>query len=329
MKALLLNAENLFILFDEAPPRDLKQLSEKQWQALSRSRTKNKPLFKVLALARLIQSHQPDVCLLSEVGGLESLQNFAKHFLDEQFEVALIEGNSDRGIDVGYLVRKASNLGYRLVTNNDFKLKFLYPHERDLLKTEYKSDIKTRPTKFSRDVLELHVTDEDAEVQVVFLLTHLKSKLYRDVFDPRSHSRRQAELEGLIKIYQSVQKKTTAPIFVCGDFNGNAQADRFEEEFQALYEKTDLKDLLQLLDVDPMARSTFFRRWGRGFRGMQLDYVFLSESQSHGLDVSAEILPYSTPTGEPLTAPMNNHQYIRMPSDHFPYLFQFKVKTKL
>ena len=119
IKFVLMNAENLFLMFDQALPKTFSKLEENQWQKLSTSVYENKPLFKTLHLARTLKDAAADIIMLCEVGGLESLKNFNEHFLDNQFSPILIEGNSDRNIDVGFLIKKSSPFYFDLMTHKN------------------------------------------------------------------------------------------------------------------------------------------------------------------------------------------------------------------
>ena len=123
LKLGLFNAENLFLLFDHPVPQHFQKLTEPQWQKLSASVYENKPLKKCLEIAEIIRSENPDVFMLCEVGGHESLNNFNRLFLDDKYHTALIEGNSDRNIDVGFLIKKERKLNYTsFVQNYEYRL---------------------------------------------------------------------------------------------------------------------------------------------------------------------------------------------------------------
>ena len=107
LKFALLNAENLFLLFDKKPDAHVLKLEEVQWQKLSTSVYENKPLRKLLELQKVILEINPDILMLCEVGGEESLKNFNELFLGNQYYTALMEGNSDRNIDIGFLIKKS------------------------------------------------------------------------------------------------------------------------------------------------------------------------------------------------------------------------------
>jgi len=106
LRIMLWNVENLFIYLDKYNNEDLSTLSEIKWQKMSNASTPNKYLNKIFGLKKSIDEIDPDVLMLNEVGGIESIENFNSLFLDSKYKAYLLEGNSDRGIDVGYLVKK-------------------------------------------------------------------------------------------------------------------------------------------------------------------------------------------------------------------------------
>src|SRR5690606_32967811 len=129
-----------------------RKVTEAEWKRFSTSTTANKPLKKVWDVAAAIKDIDADIYMLNEVGGQESLENFNRHFLDDRYTVMLKEGNSHRGIDVGYLVRRGLENEFKFVhlTHKDRPLQFLYPHETQTAgggKSHY----------FSRDVSELRL----------------------------------------------------------------------------------------------------------------------------------------------------------------------------
>lgn len=134
LKFCLINAENLFLLFDHALPADWQKLEEHQWQKLSSSVYENKSLQKTFALASALKEINADILMFCEVGGPESLKNFNEMFLDSQYLVAITEGNSDRNIDVGYLVRKNSEYYFDLQSNKNRSINFCTPTRKPLWK---------------------------------------------------------------------------------------------------------------------------------------------------------------------------------------------------
>ena len=308
LKMMVLNAENLFLLSDvEFKPEHLK-LDPVQWRKLSTSIYENKPLHKLRWLAKVIESENPDLVLLSEVGGLESLQNFNRLFLQAKYSPVLIEGNSDRNIDVGYLVRKNLDFYYDLISNKNRLINDL-------------------GEKFSRDVAELHLFVNDREKPFfVFLLTHLKSRLDPEGKDPNGFFKRKSELQSLVEIYSDLQARigNTLRAAICGDFNGNAAKAQPDVEFAPLYEKTDLRDVLDLSGVEPAQRWTY-AQVGRSlsFEGKQLDYAFLSSKAAEHLDLkSTGVHRYKDEQGIEMDPPRSMEDKDRLPSVHYPLIFQ-------
>lgn len=328
LKVMLLNAENLFLLSDQKLKAEHLKLDQHAWSKLSTSVYENKPLAKLFALQNLVKEVDPDILLLCEVGGSESLQNFNSLFLEDRYSPALIEGNSDRNIDIGFLVRKNIGFYFDIITNKNKLLNFLYPHERQSAETGYGSKVaKSLPShKFSRDAAELHLFAQDREKPfLIFLLTHLKSRLDPDGIDPQGFERRQAELNTLLEVYSDLEKKFhgEVPIVVAGDFNGNASRVKTDPEFAAIYQRTSLEDVCTLAKISPDKTATFYQVGRQSTEGKQLDYCFLSEkTQSYLVPDSVHIYRYKGPRGLVLDAPNSIEEKMSLPSDHYPVIFE-------
>lgn len=330
LKVLLLNAENLFLLSDQPISADHLKLDQIQWNRLSTSIYENKPLEKAKALGKLIVGENPDIVLLCEVGGLESLQNFNRLFLNEQYSPALIEGNSDRNIDVGFLVRKNIGFYFDIITNKNRPINYLYPHERQSNETGYSiKKVVSGSHRFSRDVAELHLFRSDREKPfLIFLLTHLKSRLDPDGIDPNGFERRQAELHTLLEIYKELETKFAGqvPIAVAGDLNGNASRVATDPEFHEIYKSTQLKDVCELANLAAEHTPTFYQV-GRSSKpeGKQLDYCFLSPSLAPYLDpTTVQVYRYKDHLGLPFDPPTTLEAKMQLPSDHYPVIFTLK-----
>ena len=322
----LLNAENLFLLFDQELPKNYLKLEEPQWQKLSQSVYENKPLFKTIQIAQTIQSMNVDILQLTEVGGLESLKNLNKYFLDDQFSPILIEGNSDRSIDVGFLIRKNSDFYFDLLTHKNRLIDFLYPHERLSKKTNYPPQITSH--KMSRDCAELRLFKKDVNKPfLILLLTHLKSPLDPERIDPAGTERRTAELKTCVQIYNELKIEfKDCPVILSGDFNGNASKNNTEKEFLDIYTKTDLTDILELAEIPQNERSTFIQiRSGFRAEGRQIDYCFIPESlNSNFVKTSAKVYEYKDGYGSNLKRPDTLEQKMALPSDHYPLIFNLE-----
>jgi endonuclease/exonuclease/phosphatase family metal-dependent hydrolase len=317
-KIVQLNAENLFIFLDDPTPRDWRKVSEKEWQKLSHATVPNKPLGKVLWLADSLEHIDADIICLNEVGGLESITHFARLFLKDRYVPYLIEGNSDRGIDVGYLIKRDFPLRAELCSYKDRPIDFLYPHER--LESRLKSHY------FSRDCAELRLFGSDpARPQLILLLVHLKSKLDPDGIDPQGRDRRRAEFTALMRIYYEVRAEFTppVPIAVVGDFNGFVHADP-PDEFAGLKD-SELESVVALAGLEGEAVATQLQ-FGRGnqMTGLQIDYIFTSpELKKYLVKNQVEVYRYHSDLRMPLPLPRTLEQRLQLPSDHFPVVATF------
>lgn len=320
LKLLLLNAENLFLLFDQKPTaHEVDTLDENQWQKLSTSLYNNKPLNKLKELQKLITENTPDIIMLCEVGGVESLNNFNEYFLDQNYSAALIEGNSDRHIDVGFLVSKKLSFYFDLQSNKNWPIQFNYDPQGPSL-------------KFSRDVSELRLFLSDRDQPfLILLLTHLKSHLDPERMDPQGQKRRTAELKALLEIQKELQKNyPQTPFIVAGDFNGNASRHLTDPEFVDIYSQTQWEDALELSQVAQEQRWTFYQVRSGGGRqdGKQLDYVFLTpELHSHLKTSTCRVLKYKDEYGFEKDWPLTLEAKLQLPSDHYPLFFELeKIK---
>ncbi len=327
LKVLLLNAENLFLLSDQPLTSDHLKLDQIQWNKLSTSVYENKPLEKARVLSNVILEQDPDLILFCEVGGLESLQNFNRLFLKERYSPALIEGNSNRNIDVGFLIRKNIGFYFDIISNKNRLINYLYPHERQSIETGYPTKKATEGShKFSRDVAELHLFQNDREKPFfIFLLTHLKSRLDPEGIDPNGFERRRAELHTLLEIYKELDTKFQGqvPIAVGGDFNGNASRTNTDTEFQELYQNTQLRDVCDLGKIAAEHSATYYQV-GRSSKpeGKQLDYCFLSPAAQSLLDqTSVQVYRYKDHLGQTFDPPSTLDAKLNLPSDHYPVVF--------
>jgi hypothetical protein len=323
LKFGLFNAENLFLLFDQPVPPHFQKLSELQWQKLSNSVYENKPLSKCLEIAQLIKENDPDIMMFCEVGGLESLKNFNEMFLNSAYSVALIEGNSDRHIDVGFLIKKTGSFYFDLATNKNRPLNFLYPHETTSVKTGY--PVKGVTHFFSRDCAELRLFRSDRNQPfLIILLTHLKSRLDPERIDPGGTERRTAELRTALDLYNEISAQhPNTPVIFAGDMNGFAGIPSTDPEFAAIYAETDLQDVLELANVSADKRSTFYQiKNGSKVDGKQIDYCFLPRSLKSNLKIeSALVYRYKDEFGFSLDTPKSLEHKMKLPSDHYPLFF--------
>ena len=322
LRLVQFNVENLFLVLDLYKGQNLLKVTEMEWQGLTSSITPNKPLKKVWALARTIEDINPDILMLNEVGGIESLENFNKYFLNSQFQPYLKEGNSLRGIDVGYLIKKGLNFKTLLISHKNRPLHFLYPHE-------VQTPTGGKSHYFSRDVAELRLfVPNETSPRLTILLTHLKSKLDSEKIDLEGKLRRAAEFNCLIDIYREIKDElgSDTPILMCGDFNGVANRIHTEPEFLSLYQKTDLLDVLEIADKPQDERYTQIQIPPSGKpQQLQIDYIFASHTlQKRVVKEETFVYRFKDMTGARVPAPRNLEERSQLASDHYPVVLTLK-----
>jgi endonuclease/exonuclease/phosphatase family metal-dependent hydrolase len=302
LKICLFNVENFFLLHTQGD-------------------VFKKPQDKVEWIARTLKEIDADVTMLCEVGGHESLDLFNSKYCNSEYHCALLKGNSNRGIEMGYLIKKNFPLPFEHLSHADASIEFNYAHELEENKKLLLDDLKTPPHKFSRDISELRIK-KDGEVVLILLLVHLKSKWDRDGVDFNGKERRKAELKALVKTYNRLRAEFNfkVPVIVAGDLNGNAQRGNQEPEFDDLYALTDLEDVLEVIN-EPIERRQSFFYFGRDNtrESFQLDYIFLpKELQTLVKKEESGIYLFRDTHGVPLSYPQESYQRYALPSDHYP-----------
>ncbi len=280
-----------------------------------------KPLDKVEWVARTIKEIDADINMLVEVGGLLSLDLFNARYLNNEYFTALLPGNSDRGIEMGYLIHKRLLLSHTIISHRDKILNFSYPHEI------INEPSKKRTHKFSRDISELRLIYDQNKISHIILLVHLKSKLDKEGIDFNGQLRRKAECESLVETYNQRRLEfPSIPIIVAGDLNGRAQRVDPEPAFASLYKETDLDDVLEIIGEPIERRSTYFH-FNRDFvrEASQLDYILLPpELKAFIQKEESGIYQYRDQHGVLLPPPQDSFERYALPSDHYPLVVSLK-----
>lgn len=214
------NAENLYLLLDKPYLRaELEALPEDCYQAMNPSiYNRNKDRRKLSDIAELILREDFDVLGLCEIGGMESLANFNRLYLNGRYDCFLHEENSRRGIFVGALVKPGVFTRVRAKA------------ERGL---------------FSRNLLRLELSLPGGTMRV--FVVHLKSPLGQDL----GIERRIEEVRQLARLVSG------HACVVMGDFNGILIRGQHQFEFEPFLELP-LKDVLDSLGIDPDKRYTHY-----------------------------------------------------------------------
>jgi hypothetical protein len=282
---------------------------------------------KVKWLAEVIREIDAEIYFLIEVGGEESLKEFNDVYLNNEYVVSLIKGNSSRGIEIGYLIKKGSLHTFEHLTHRNRTLGFLYSHEKQENKRLIKEGKKPKHNShyLSRDIAELRVYGKGKDIpKCIFLGVHLKSKLNDTGHDWLGKERRASELSLLIETYKALNKKfnKTVPIFLTGDFNGTAAGDDLEDEFKKIYSDTTLQDVSEHLEWTADQKTTFILYdKSKSPIQMQLDYFFLETSMKDLIDVN-ETCVYRFKRENLLPLPQTPFARAALPSDHYPIVIK-------
>jgi endonuclease/exonuclease/phosphatase family metal-dependent hydrolase len=201
--------------------------------------------------AQVIHDVNPDVIGIIEVEGRIALRDFSNILLPDVSgtpfaHVMLIDGNDDRGIDVGIMLR------------NGYQIESIRSHV---------DDTDAHGTIFSRDCPEYRVITPLGN-RLTILVNHLKSKGFGSQSTSNAKRRRQAQR--VAKIYQDLTAAGETNIVVLGDFNDTPDS----APLKPLLKDTNLKDIFTLTGkfVSDGRPGTF----GNGAAGDKLDYILLS-----------------------------------------------------
>jgi hypothetical protein len=143
----------------------------------------------------------------------------------------LIDGNDDRGIDVG------------LFTRPNFPVEWIASHVDDAIDGR---------TIFSRDCAEFMVRVSDTK-RILILVNHFKSKGYGS--QAESNARRKVQAQRVAEIYNQRRAEGVELIAVVGDLNDTPASD----PLKPLLVDTDLKDIFQHPEFDDGGRPGTFR----------------------------------------------------------------------
>lgn len=214
------NAENFYLLLDACyAPGEYRDLTEGAYMAMNASIfNPNKGRDKIAAIAETIKERDFDLVGMCEVGGLETLENFNRLYLDGRYECYLHQENSTRGIFVGALVKKGvfGSIGAVNVRG-----------------------------AFSRNLLKLELSLDGAGLSVYVL--HLKSQYGDDL----GIEKRMQEVRRLCSL---VERRNCV---VMGDFNGILIRGSQQFEFEPFLELP-FRDVLEAMGVPADERYTHY-----------------------------------------------------------------------
>ncbi|NOT71130.1 MAG: endonuclease/exonuclease/phosphatase family protein [Hyphomicrobium sp.] len=201
--------------------------------------------------AQVIRDVDPDVLAVVECEGRHALQQFSHQLLPtvggEPYDnIMLIDGNDDRGIDVGLMTKRGYQIGW------------MQSH----------ADDKTTlgDTVFSRDCPEYGVRTPKRET-VWVLVNHFKSKGYGG--QDSSDRKRWLQAEATRRILERLEAEKAPLIAVAGDFNDTPDS----APLAPLLVESGFKDISTHKAFNGDAHPGTY---GRGAARDKIDYILLS-----------------------------------------------------
>lgn len=204
--------------------------------------------------ARVVAELDADVLAVIEAEDRPALQRFNQDVLPlvpeaddhsvSYTHVMLVDGNDDRGIDVG------------LLTKDDEPI--------DQIRSHVDDRSPDGALVFSRDCPEYEVTGPDGQ-PILILVNHFKSKGYGKPAE--STARRLIQARRVKEIYEARRAAGWERVAVVGDFNDTPDSDALAP----LLHQTDLRDVSEHPAFEPGERSGTF-----GSGNEKIDYILLA-----------------------------------------------------
>lgn len=297
LKVMAYNVENLFMHLGK-----FERMSDEEFKRITDAEVK--PVEELEGVAKAITESDPDMIVLEEVEGLAAIQRFSEDYLGNTYEAMSVDGNDERGIQIGFLVKRDLPLNITLESHKD---------------ATWEENGQTKKL-FSRDAPALVVrrkTDSsDAMPVLVFIGVHGKSQRDRGN-DKRSVQLRTAQYEEVGRIidgYQATYGKDV-PLMVGGDFNIDV---RTEDDVKAV--RARLLDPFDIKGIKGEARMTHtFHPRGGSTSSHQLDAVFVSPSLKQSVE-QVVVYRYKDENGNQKPLPNSFEERSQNPSDHFPVM---------
>ncbi|MET0145277.1 MAG: endonuclease/exonuclease/phosphatase family protein [Ilumatobacteraceae bacterium] len=199
--------------------------------------------------AMVVRDVDADILGVVEAEDRTTLRRFSESLVDVDgvpFEqVMLIDGNDDRGIDVGILLRGTLPLEH--IRTHVF-------------------DTDASGVVFSRDCCEYRVRTPDGQLLAV-LVNHFKSKGYSEPGDRLGNERRRRQATRVAAIYAACLDEGIERVAVIGDLNDTPLSGALAP----LVADTDLRDISSHPDFDGGPRQGTFQGGSD-----KIDYVLLS-----------------------------------------------------
>jgi endonuclease/exonuclease/phosphatase family metal-dependent hydrolase len=207
----------------------------------------------IMNTGRVIRDVNADILAVIEAENRVALKQFSDYVLKKvegtpYTNVMLIDGNDDRGIDVGLMTKSGYDIGRMQSHIHDLR-----PDGRPI---------------FSRDCPEYCVTTPERE-SIWILPNHFKSKFGGN--NPQSRKNREAQAIKTAEIYQRLINEGYENVVVLGDLNDTPDSI----PLQPLLAQTDLQDISAHPSFDT-GEYEGIGTFGLGNDSNKIDYLLLS-----------------------------------------------------
>jgi len=281
----------------------------------SRNRgVKEKPQWMKEELVRLLLQENPDVGVFTEVEDIRAAKELFEFniLLKDKYELLLIEGNDERGIDILFFVRKSLPVSIVYESHKTTTWHDPVENKQNLL--------------FSRDipVLSLYLKGSKTP-SYVFMGNHAKSKRDRPG-DKNSNLWRQAQYIGARMIYEKYREKFGEDVqfLFLGDFNLDVQRDDaldpVREVLQSAFAFS--PNLIHPFDI---ITHTYHPRGREMAEYNHMDDIRISENM-HGSVLQIFVVNMRGEFNNPLPLPLTYRERSKQPSDHWPISALFKAR---
>lgn len=200
--------------------------------------------------AKVIQDLNPDILAVVEAEDRIALDRFNKQLLKTikaTFQsIMLIDGNDDRGIDVGLMTKEGFAIG-QMISHVD--------------------DQDDGGLTFSRDCPEFYVTLPNNQV-LLLLVNHFKSKGFGTPHE--SNSKRLRQAQRVREIYEKRRAEGFDKVAIVGDLNDTPDSDPLAP---LLSDGSDLKDTTEHPSFESDGRPGTYKN---GTASNKIDYILLS-----------------------------------------------------
>ncbi len=234
-------------------PLEIVANGRSDWVGWVELRTETNNAVAVMNTGRVISEVGADILAVIEAEDRVALKQFSDQVLTmlgtaPYDEIMLIDGNDERGIDVGLMV------------TNGYSVGLMRSHIADMMPNGERI--------FSRDCPEYEIRTPGGE-SIWLLPNHFKSKFGGN--DPTSVAKRTAQAERTADIYEDLRAAGNDNIVVLGDLNDTPDSSTLNR----LLAETDLRDVSEHPAFSP-GEFDGIGTYGLGNDSNKIDYLLLS-----------------------------------------------------